>query len=50
MHHMFIRLIQTKECDFEVPEDKYTEIYVELLKKIGKQRVKIMKLQQNLSK
>ena len=38
-----------KDCDFEVSEDKYMEIWVELLKRIGKQRVKIMKLQQNLT-
>ena len=47
---MFICLIQKKDCDFEVSEDKYMEIWVELLNRIGKQRVQIMKLQQNLSK
>jgi hypothetical protein len=30
---------QKKDCDFEVSEDKYMEIWVELLKRIGKNKL-----------
>lgn len=36
--------------DFEIADDKFADVHTNLLKKIGHERVKIMKLQKDLSK
>lgn len=44
--------IQSDKFDkhFEIADDKFADVHTNLLKKIGHERVKIMKLQKDLSK